>query len=925
MSKLRNAIFLLRLVKAVKWTGIGSLREGAELVKGFVSFARNYRAMANSAWFDRQWYLANNPSVAEAGWDPVAHYLLHGAREGRAPAPGVDGARWSALASAGRLTAEHLRSIGQLEPLWPMPRLAVAVVPCRAAHMGQLLRALATVPLPYTLWLSVADEQEKADLLGHFDVWYNGAVEIRVGPPGSGDLASRLAVFGDVFRRFDVVLALSLETWPNKDLGILLASEAMVVEALEAVTGKVRLPAAGGATAFWARGAPEISKQQFRAEADHRLSEFLASDRRLCLPTSDRPVISILLVLYNSADLTFDHLLSLQQALGEPCEVIIVDNASSDRTRQLLERVDGARIVLNDDNRHFLLAVNQAARLAVGKFALLLNNDTRVRPDSLAIARRILEDDPTIGAVGGKLILPDGRLQEAGSIIWNDGTCLGYGRGGNPYRSDVEFRRDVDYCSGAFLMLPLALFRELGWLDERYAPAYYEETDLCMRIRARGLRIVYDPAIEIQHFEFGSAATSQDALVLQARNAGIFRGVHAKALRDHHHPPGTALLRARDRSSARRLLIIDDRVPYPRLGTGYPRAREIILAIHQEGWSITLYPLMHPDVDFDEARKFFPAGMEIVADHGRRGLARFLRDRLGYYDAVMVSRPHNMETFKSACALLPRLLTETHIIYDSEALMVEREVLRQRILGTPLTPKQYQADLSKEMGLTEGADAIITVSPREAQLFSRLTPASVHVIGHTVTPRVGGTAFEQRRDILFVGALNGPRAVSPNVDSLCWFVDEVMPIIDRAMGTTWRLLVAGRIDSADVRPLACDRVRLLGMVEDLDGLYDACRVFIAPTRFAAGIPHKVHEASAHGLPTVATGLIAEQLGFVHEQQILAGDTAEDFAAGCLRLYQEPSLWQRLAAGALGRIEQDCSPPAFAAAIRRVLAEVPDRA
>ncbi len=95
-----------------------------------------------------------------------------------------------------------------------------------------------------------------------------------------------------------------------------------------------------------------------------------------------------------------------------------------------------------------------------------------------------------------------------------------------PTTPDVMFQRDVDYCSGAFLLTPSALFHELGGFDERFAPAYYEEADYCVRLWKRGYRVVYDPDAAIIHYEFGSSAQSGDALRQQAANHAIFVGQH---------------------------------------------------------------------------------------------------------------------------------------------------------------------------------------------------------------------------------------------------------------------------------------------------------------------------------------------------------------------------------------------------------------
>jgi glycosyltransferase involved in cell wall biosynthesis len=587
----------------------------------------------------------------------------------------------------------------------------------------------------------------------------------------------------------------------------------------------------------------------------------------------------------------------------------------------MLGRIDGARVLLNTENMHFLHAVNQGADASRGDAILLLNNDTSIPPDAIATAYELLQSDRTIGAVGGKLILLDGTLQEAGSIVWSDGTCAGYGRGHPPSDPMFEFRRDVDYCSGAFLMLPRKLFAQLGGLDPDYAPAYYEETDLCMRVRAAGYRVIFEPSIQISHVEWGSGSFTAAAKLVQ-RNHSVFVNRHADTLARCCYPPHSSQLKARSCTSAPRLLMIDDRVPYPALGTGYPRAATIIREVQRAGWLVTLYPLLFPEWDVQEARRHFAPETEFAAGRGVDGLANFLRERADYYEAVLVSRPFNMKTFQMARNAVPDFGHAIHTIYDAEALFAEREKLRRRLQGRPFTPEGYRAALRDEMELLERADIVLAVSEREKELIAQYTTAPVHIVGHGITPTPTSAPFSARRDILFVGSLTGNSETAPNVDSIVWFAREVMPLIDAKIGANYRLRVAGQIDSNEVWALAGRRIELLGRVTDLGPLYNSCRIFVAPTRFAAGIPHKVQEANANGLPAVSTSLIASQLGRTDSVDIMAADDPEAFADACCRLYTDPHLWADVRSAGLQRVSHEASTETFRSAIRQVLDSIP---
>lgn len=678
-------------------------------------------------------------------------------------------------------------------------------------------------------------------------------------------------------------------------------------------------PATPAAPAATPAAPPPLDKEAVRAEAETALTRFLASGERLhyAAPVGT-PRVSIIVVLFNQAGLSLLCLQALARLRSPTFQLIIVDNASSDRVPQLLERIDGAVIRREADNLGFLRAVNRAAADATGDYLLLLNNDAVVFDDTLARAVARLDAEPDAGAVGGPILLWDGRLQEAGSIVWRDGSCLGYGRGESPDAGPYRYLRDVDYCSGAFLMTRRALFESLGRFDDRYAPAYYEESDYCVRVLEAGHRIVCDPAVRVKHFEFASDVGSGRALALQARNREIFVQRHAGFLAGQLEASPSALLRARQRlrPSQPRVLVIDDRVPVPSLGRGYPRAAAIVHALDAAGAFVTHYPLLTPEESWRTVYETLPERTEVMLGLGLAGLMDFLLARRGLYDVVLVSRPHNMQAVQAIRAARPEVFDGARLVYDAEALFSQRDIARAAVLGPPMDPLAQRAVVATEMRLTEGAQAIVTVSEREARAFRAAGHGEVHVLGHALVPRPGEPGFQARRGFLFVGALE-EGLDSPNTDSLLWFLGAVWPRIVEALGEEAVLEVVGPCESSRVRALADERVHIHGRVESVDPFYDAARVFIVPTRFAAGIPHKAHEAAAHGLPMVVSALIADQLGWQAPALASAGD-AQGFAQECVALHQDAQRWQSARDAALAAVTRDCDTATFDGVVRALL-------
>jgi glycosyltransferase involved in cell wall biosynthesis len=392
----------------------------------------------------------------------------------------------------------------------------------------------------------------------------------------------------------------------------------------------------------------------------------------------------------------------------------------------------------------------------------------------------------------------------------------------------------------------------------------------------------------------------------------IFRKRHHDVLVRDHHPPGTPAFRARMRNKTRgQVLVIEDRVPYPSLGAGYPRSALMLQRLLAENWFVTLYPLVYPDDDEAE-RVMFPPQLEVIHGQGAVRLGAFLAARAGYYQQIIVCRPHNMRDFlkSGGRAFAPRL------IYDAEAVFAERDIARLALEGKPLSEERADILRSEEMEMAGVADIVLAVSDAEARLFRAAGCKDVRVLGYALAPKMTSTPHADRRDLLFVGALDDDP--SPNVDGLLWFVETVMKRLEQQIGTGWQLLVAGRAGARRVQALDGKRVRVLGRVADLTPLYAACRVFIAPMRFSGGIPLKVQEAVAYGLPVVTTSLLSGQLGWDHEAALLVADTPGDYANACARLYNDAALWTRLRDGGVSALRKDCDEATFAATIAAML-------
>ena len=292
--------------------------------------------------------------------------------------------------------------------------------------------------------------------------------------------------------------------------------------------------------------------------------------------TWDGPMVSIVIPCYNQVHYTYACLQSILEFTKDVTyEVIIADDVSTDATAELGRYAEGLVICRNETNQGFLRNCNQAAKAARGKYIMFLNNDTKVTEGWLSSLVNLIESDSTIGMVGSKLVYPDGRLQEAGGIIWSDGSGWNYGRLDDPDKAEYNYVKDVDYISGAAILLSTALWKQIGGFDQRFAPAYCEDSDLAFEVRKAGYRVVYQPLSKVIHFEGVSNGTDVNGTGLkryQVENSEKLKEKWAEEFKKQCVNTGNPNpFRARERSQERKSSWWWTTMCLPLTGTRDPR------------------------------------------------------------------------------------------------------------------------------------------------------------------------------------------------------------------------------------------------------------------------------------------------------------------------------------------------------------------
>jgi glycosyltransferase involved in cell wall biosynthesis len=456
------------------------------------------------------------------------------------------------------------------------------------------------------------------------------------------------------------------------------------------------------------------------------------------------------------------------------------------------------------------------------------------------------------------------------------------------------------------------LFARLGGFDERYAPAYYEDADLCLGLRRLGYRTIYQPGAVVRHHEYGSSS-SGEATTLMQRNQSRFVEKWKDDLTQQYSRSSEDRLRARERVRQPRLLVVDDRVPTSDAGSGYPRAHALLGLLRRREYPVTFFPSYDPTPYQPWLRDLQGSGVEAICDG--RSFAEFAALRAGLYNVVLVSRPHN---FAAVRADLTRWFPRAVVIYDAEALFFVREELKTALSDVAALDELMRRQ-RRELDLLRFAHVVMTVSEREKQLLEQAAPdfqGQVAVWGHPVEARPGGRPFPERKDLLFVGSFFAPR--SPNIDALSYFVREVFPLIRRNLDC--RLQIVGYGASEAAGQWASDHVEVIGYAEDLTPYHDGCRVFVVPHRYSAGIPLKLCEAMGRGLPAVVSDLTALQLGVEDGREVLVGRTAAELAEQVVRLYSDEALWSELRANALEFVRRHHDPEALGRALDEIVTD-----
>ena len=608
----------------------------------------------------------------------------------------------------------------------------------------------------------------------------------------------------------------------------------------------------------------------------------------ICFPQHEEVDVSIIVPVFNQLEYTHACLASLQAAEEQPpFEVIVVDDCSTDNTPEVVAQIGGVVYLRNDSNSGFVASCNAGAKTARGKYLVFLNNDTLVKPGWLTALLDTFKEERRAGIVGSKLLYPDGRLQEAGGIIWQDASGWNYGKCDDPGKPEYNYLRDVDYCSGAALMVPKALFESVGSFDSRYAPGYYEDTDLAFKVRQAGYRVLYQPLSEVIHYEGATGGT--DISTGAKKHQEIHRSIFAEAWSDElakRPANGDVTFLQRPRTpSGKNILVIDHHLPMPDRDSGSLRMFQILKILHRLGHRVTFLPDNLADMP-PYTCELQKRGIQVLHHPYVKRVRDYLISHGPMFDVVVLSR---CDFARKHIADVRLHAPQSRIIFDTVDLHYLREQREAQLTQDPDVRRKAQERQLLEDYLIKEADETWVVSPIEQQMLQDTWPhKSIQLISNIVDVTGPVTPFALRRDYLFIGGFQH----KPNIDAVLFFVEEIYPLVRDRLPDT-KFYIIGDKAPPEIVALASDRIIVAGLQRNVRSFFDSVRLSVAPLRFGAGIKGKINQSMAFGVPVVATSLAVEGMGLTDHEDILVADQPADFARALIELYESEELWNRL--------------------------------
>jgi GT2 family glycosyltransferase len=608
----------------------------------------------------------------------------------------------------------------------------------------------------------------------------------------------------------------------------------------------------------------------------------------LAFPSVIKPDVSIIIPAHNKVEVTYSALCALVLAYNTATfEVIVVDDASTDETSRLEEIVSGITVVRNKTPQRFLLACNAGVEKAKGKFIVLLNNDTEPTYGWLDELIDAFSRFDQVGLVGSKLLYPDGKLQEAGGIVWGDGSPWNYGKGQNPWEPRFNYSRQVDYVSGAAMMTTRDVWNELEGLSQYLVPMYFEDTDFAFKVREAGYKTYYIPSSVVYHYEGMTSGTDLKSGLKKQQlvNAFKFKKRWAKIF-STHGDIGIQPDFEKDRSVLGRVLFIDYATPRPDRDAGSYAAIQEIRLVQSLGYKVTFIALnmAHLGSYTSDLEKM---GVEVICEPFALSIQEFLNSHGSEFDFFYVTRFH---VAKGVFKTIRKVAPLSKIIFNNADLHFLRELRMAKSKNDPKLLKLAKETRKDELKVIQKADVVLSYNTHEHAVIESHTDKKVSIVTAPWVVEVveNVPTIDQRSGISFLGSF----AHHPNSEGVLWFAREVVPLLDPSRQDS-HLFVYGSGMTEEIKNLEGPGISTPGYVDNVADAFHRHKVFVAPLLSGAGIKGKVLSAIAHGIPTILSPIAAEGIGLRHGHDCLITSEPSEWADMIQSICTNSNLWDSI--------------------------------
>lgn len=612
-----------------------------------------------------------------------------------------------------------------------------------------------------------------------------------------------------------------------------------------------------------------------------KISNNVNDYEQLKMPQYKDIEISIVIPVHNQFAYTYACLQSIiTNTLKVRYEVIIADDFSTDMTTGIAEIVEGIKVVRSPENLFFLRNCNYAAQYAVGKYIVFLNNDTQVCYNWLYPLSQLLDTDKTIGLVGSKLLFPDGTVQEAGGLIFKDGSAANYGRGKNPRLAELNYVREADYISGASIMIRRELWDKISGFDDRFAPAYCEDSDLAFEVRKRGYRVVYQPASEVIHFEGVSNGRdiTEGIKRYQQMNSLRLAAKWASVLGNQNNNCEEEIFAAKDRKQKRKtVLFISWIIPTYDRDAGSKTIMNYLKLFLKYGYIVKFWT-MSDDMIQPYTLELQQMGIEVLI--GKLQNSRMNAWILAHQKDIDYAFIQYPQVGDEVIDLLK--ITSIKIRYYGHDLHYLRLRREYELTKDEVCLQQSDLFYEKEKRIIREAEWVYYPSDVEIDIVKEEFGKEK---ARQMSPYIYDGADDARYDpkdrggLMFIGGTH-----EPNKDAVLWFLTEIYPDIYRERKIPFYLI--GADYSWIVSGSAAGVVNMGHVSEDeLTELYHKVRMVVVPLRYGAGIKGKVVDAMYHKVPIVSTSVGIEGIPDARTC-VKVADDAGAFKEGVINLYDD---------------------------------------